>query len=515
MNEKQYQELCNLCDKTLLAQDSKIERVAIPWLHVIREHPVFLKNYIELFEPTHSTRVLINKYKRMLRNYISAIRCIMKALINNEKKYYPLSQLPAAPVDFLFVSHLMNESHLEDKEDIIYGDIPIKLNEIGYSVVIILINHLGITEKKIVKKCKNNTIPRVILTNSISAGEEIRIFFQLKKESVRLKAYSRKEPHGLINRFFLRASQEALSSGTHANLRLYNQFDTIVSELRPSSIVITHEGHAWERIVFSAARQTHSNIKLFGYQQSVLFRLQHAVCRKLNYYYNPDKILTSGNASKIQLKKKSSLDGIDISVIGSSRSLIKNKKYHEVVNVKKIINQLETSSCLILPEGIIEECHLLFEFSLACAELCPDIIFIWRLHPIISLKSLLKDSARYKKLPDNIVLSNKSIYEDISRCKWAMYRGSTAIVQATMAGLTPIYLELPGEMSIDPLYELNNMIDKIKTPSEFKKTVLFESKIDDKILNLNKQKMKKHCERIYEPFDYEKIANILCDTKMN
>ena len=59
------------------------------------------------------------------------------------------------------------------------------------------------------------------------------------------------------------------------------------------------------------------------------------------------------------------------------------------------------------------------------------------------------------------------------------------------------------------------MIDKIKTPSEFKKTVLFESKIDDKILNLNKQKMKKHCERIYEPFDYEKIANILCDTKMN
>ena len=86
MNEEQYQELCNLCDKTLLAQDSKIERVANPWLHVIREHPVFLKNYIELFEPTHSTRMLINKYKRMLRNYISAIRCIMKALINNGKK---------------------------------------------------------------------------------------------------------------------------------------------------------------------------------------------------------------------------------------------------------------------------------------------------------------------------------------------------------------------------------------------------------------------------------------------
>lgn len=515
MNEKQYQELCNLCDKTLLAKDISIERVANNWLHVIREHPIFLSNYDELFEIGYFSKILISKYKRILRNYLNVIKRIMKALINHKKKYHSLTQLPTTPVDFLFVSHLMNESNLDQEEDIIYGNIPIKLNEKGYTVVIIFINHTTISEKRIKKKCKNYKIPKIILKNLISASEEIRIFFKLRKESARLSACLGKETNGLKNRFLSRASQEALSPATHENLRIYNQFNAIISELQPSSIIITHEGHAWERMIFSAARQKNTNIKLFGYQHSALFRLQHAVCRKLNYYYNPDKILTSGQASKIQLKKKSDLDGIDITVIGSNRSLIKSNEYPDILNTEKKINQSKTSSCLVLPEGIISECHLLFEFSYACAELCPDINFIWRLHPIISFESLLKDNIRYKRLPDNIILSNKSIYEDIFRCKWAMYRGSTAIVQAAMAGLTPIYLESPGEMSIDPLYELNNMIDKIKTPSEFKKTILSESKINNKILNLNKQKMKKHCEKIYEPFDYEKIENILCDTKMN
>ena len=40
MNEQQYRQLCKACDRVLMEQVSTIERIAISWLHVIREHPM-------------------------------------------------------------------------------------------------------------------------------------------------------------------------------------------------------------------------------------------------------------------------------------------------------------------------------------------------------------------------------------------------------------------------------------------------------------------------------------------
>ena len=42
-----------------------------------------------------------------------------------------------------------------------------------------------------------------------------------------------------------------------------------------------------------------------------------------------------------------------------------------------------------------------------------------------------------------------TLEDDILRCRWALYHGTTAIVHAVVAGLRPIYLQLTGEMTID------------------------------------------------------------------
>ena len=60
MNKNEYIKLCNSCDEILTSPMSTLERVAIPWLHVIREHPVFLQRYEHLFFVTRSTRSLMN-----------------------------------------------------------------------------------------------------------------------------------------------------------------------------------------------------------------------------------------------------------------------------------------------------------------------------------------------------------------------------------------------------------------------------------------------------------------------
>jgi hypothetical protein len=61
LNEKQYRDIISITDDVIMGSDLK-SAVAIPWLHVIRAHPVFLKNYETLFEDH-----LIANYHSFLR----------------------------------------------------------------------------------------------------------------------------------------------------------------------------------------------------------------------------------------------------------------------------------------------------------------------------------------------------------------------------------------------------------------------------------------------------------------
>lgn len=254
------------------------------------------------------------------------------------------------------------------------------------------------------------------------------------------------------------------------------QIGTLVAKLKPKAIVVTYEGHAWERIVFAAARSTIPEVRCIGYQHSALFRLQHAIQRKLAHGYNPDQILTSGILGKKKLEQAPDLKGIPISVLGSNRGIMAGAHDLEPTPRPRILGYSDRRACLVLPEGIASECHLLFEFSLACAQVCPDIEFVWRLHPAITFESLVIQNTKLRNLPRNVVLSRENLEVDIARCCWALYRGTTSIVQAVGAGVRPFYLQVPGEMSIDPLYELGAWhtsvakIDDLKRAIEADKT---------------------------------------------
>ena len=49
MNEHQYNEVCMLTDEILRSPNSSYTRVAIPWLHVIRAHPTYLRQYENIY----------------------------------------------------------------------------------------------------------------------------------------------------------------------------------------------------------------------------------------------------------------------------------------------------------------------------------------------------------------------------------------------------------------------------------------------------------------------------------
>ena len=135
MNEEQFQALCKACDQLLLASDSGPERIATPWLHVIRAHPIFLESYGEIFgwQP-------VANGKRYMRSVLSALHYLGKALFNGGEYWSSVSEL-MPKCDVLMVSHLVNESFLEHEDDFYYGKVADELAERGISSTIALINY--------------------------------------------------------------------------------------------------------------------------------------------------------------------------------------------------------------------------------------------------------------------------------------------------------------------------------------------------------------------------------------
>ncbi len=500
MNEEQYRSLCEACDRLLLAPDSTIERVAIPWLHVIREHPVFLANYVDLFEPTKGGKAIVRKWLRVFRRRAWWFRQILRSLQADGRQWFGPDQLPRG-IDALFVSHLLNSSQAGQSDDFYFGGLPNEMVAKGHSVVIALINHSGQSASHLADMWKESLVPRVILSGSLQFLEEVALRHRLKTESLRLRKLATREDHGLARCVIARASQEALSGGSLTALCMASQIGALVTKLWPKAIVVTHEGHSWERVAFAAARKSFPGVRCIGYQHAALFRLQHAVRRNLALGYNPDQILTAGTVGKAQMERAPGLNGIPISVLGSNRAF-KGATINGGLPIHPDkVDQLDKPACLVLPEGIASECHFLFEFSMACAQSCPEIQFVWRLHPIVTYESLAVQNQKLRTLPRNIVLSQATLEEDIARCRWTLYRGTTAVVPAVVAGLRPIYLQLSGELTIDPLYELEVWRTKVASVSEFIQVIRSDVDACNGFTEADFDLARRYCESFFLPSD--------------
>jgi hypothetical protein len=505
LNEDQYQLLCEQCDLVLLASESTMETITIPWLHVIREHPVFLANYADLFEPVKSGKAIVRKWRRVLRSKAVWFRQLFRSLRADGKPWHGREELPRG-IDVLFISHLLNPSHAGQEDDFYFGGLPKELAARGHSVVIALINHSGQPALYLADRWKESSVPRIILSGSLRIFEEAALRQRLKKESLRLKKLAKKEAPGLFQRVLFRASEEALSGESLAILRMGSQIGTLAEKLRPKTIVVTHEGYAWERMAFAAARRVRPNMRCIGYQHAALFRLQHAIRRNLAPEYNPDLILTAGTVGKELLERAPGLNGIPISVLGSNRIFDDDASGKRAMRSGQAAKS-DGSACLVLPEGTASECHLLFEFSLACARMSPHIDFVWRLHPIMTYDSLAAQNPHLRNLPPNIVLSQKTLEEDIARCRWVLYRGTTAIIQAVLAGLKPVYLKLKDELSIDPIHELNTYRITVEATGDFLRVITDDFGVDKIYPWPGFEEAYNYCRRYFLPWDVTTLEN--------
>ena len=485
MNELQYTNICKACDKLLLTPVSTIARIAIPLLHVIRPHPTFYKKYNRLFndDNSHYLRLIFAKFL----GYIRLCRVVLS------RELYWVGE-PVIESEILIISHLINENIENKNDDFYYGDIASKLLKQGHSVTIALINHTDVSASYLIKKWSDSTISRVIFSPKLDLISEIKILRDVGIESRKLQNLANDPKSEVPQRIINMASIEALSGGTIWSLRLGLQIKKLVSKLKAKCLIITYEGHSWERVAFASAREASAHIQCIGYQHATLFNGQHAIKRVLGKPYDPDIILTSGSTSKNQFDESPMSDVAKIIELGSNRFM----KYGEV---NKISN---TITCIVLPEGIETECKLLFKFSLNCAKVLPEVNFIWRLHPNMNLDKFFIKNPEFKILPKNINVSARSLGEDFQSSHFALYRGSTAIVQAVCFGIKPIYLSIKDEISINTLYDMRELHNSV---NEIKDFISLIENLDSE--NKDFQRLQEYCRKIFTPVNADALISCL------
>ncbi len=103
MRPQEYSAVAAACDQLLQAPDAGVERLAVPLLHVLKEHPSWLRQY----EPALRASAAGGP-KSPLRSAASAAKAAAGALWRSAQQTASdmLQRESRAPVQVLIVSHL-------------------------------------------------------------------------------------------------------------------------------------------------------------------------------------------------------------------------------------------------------------------------------------------------------------------------------------------------------------------------------------------------------------------------
>ncbi len=445
-------------------------------LNIIKGHPYHLSTF-KVSSLIILKRLFLNLSKLIVDLIVSLRNIFIKT--NIQKKNF----------EILFVSNLINIKELK-KEDYIYGNLEKTFKKKKLNFYKLIINHTKFSNshvKGLIKKQQNISVvdfkSNSFLYNIKSTFilGSFFMFFLLKSIIY-------------FNKFYLLVGIDFLNLSTKKNLNLYKNFKDITKNFSYNKIILPYEGYSWERIILMCNYDKGIK-KRIGYNFSAISKYQHSIFRKLKKKFEPDIIFTVGKYSQKKLKKTN----IPSYILGSVR------KYNNINNAKKS----KKKNVLVLPEGIISECEILFHFSIDCAKKNPSINFIWRLHPSQKFESILKQININKyNLPKNIILSKSSFFKDIANSNYCIYRGSTSVITAIQDGVYPLYYNAYEKINIDPTFDLKIWKTEINNLKDFQDFTSYKSKKVEKNIK-EKNEAKKFVQHYFQKMDSKVLINML------
>ena len=503
LNNEQYFELCVSCD-SLLNRRKTLNRVAIPWLHILRWHPFLLKDYISCFSEKSIKYHLVLNLKKLFIYLMVWLRSLYRSFFFKKKKFNYLGRSKSR-YDIVLVTHFLGSKSVSSDYDYYFGSLHKDLKSQGVEVLRVFLNHTD--DLKLDLSMKGREIPdSVILPKSANLLLELYIFWGFLMEFLILSYEAVYLGKGVMRFITLRAATEALSGRSRDALIIAKNILQVVKKHQVANILFTYEGHSWEKILVNFARQNDCKLKLMGYQFVGLTEGNHALNNSFGFEYEPDLLMCTGGVAVEKLKKRTSINGVKFDVLGTFRlpNINNALKYFE----KK--RYLEKSICLILPEGLDGEVIRLVKYAKSLAINMPMIDFVIRLHPITNKDLILRRDC-FIDLPSNVQVSSAELDADVLAAKWAIYQGSTSVLQCFAHGVIPLYLH-NGDIIIDALMQDANSPYFLKSQNDFYEIIevwKIKGVQVDWVNNVSNQLI-----AMYQPFNsskiFENLENIKC-----
>ncbi|MGV8952789.1 MAG: hypothetical protein ACOH2M_16945 [Cypionkella sp.] len=464
--------------------------VANMYLHPLNAHPNALARYAALAagKPAHGER---------LKSAAAGLAIELNAL-TRPMDLFNGDELPAR-ADILFVSHFLRSSQAHDLSDLYFGTLAQWLDQRGISSVTALINHSRQPWQHLSDQWVSSASSRVLLSRWTDWATEREIGRQLAGAAAQLGRRGSQQATGFDRDFLAHAAAEAASSGSRTALRIGRQIRELVRRLKPRMLVTTYEGHSWERLAFQAARLENPDIVCVGYHHALLFPFTRAMTHRLGASYDPDHILTAGDNTTQWLGMQSGVRQIPTTTMGSVRATPATRSPDKAES-----NRI----CLVIPEGTALEASKLAELAIRTAQQCPNVTFRIRLHPVLSLERLLRQYRALRTLPANVTWSNASLDEDIESSRWALYRGTTAVIAAILAGLKPIYYH-DGGIVIDPLSAMPAWRDTVRDAAELARSIQFDLARDAGARRADFELAEIFCRKCFAPFNPQALTSLL------
>ena len=155
------------------------------------------------------------------------------------------------------------------------------MNNSGIKTLTALRNFTEKNEDQLLSKLSKN---KILLFKTTFFFKEIYFLFQVLKEFFIVNMNFKKPKIKYLNKNFLSI---VYFKSIISNLRLCSQIQLLANITNLKMVLITFEGHAWERVLIKALKDMNNNLKIGAYQFSSTTKYQHSIFRKLKKKLQP------------------------------------------------------------------------------------------------------------------------------------------------------------------------------------------------------------------------------------
>ncbi len=246
------------------------------------------------------------------------------------------------------------------------------------------------------------------------------------------------------------ACRECVTPATLRSALAYYTARAAVARWRPRAFLTTYEGQPWEQPAWQGVKAADEGCLTVGYEHSIVMPHALSLTQPIGDSWHraaPDVLLCLSETTMRMVREGHAALGTRLVPFGSFRAAPDAREEPPRPGRKTV---------LVIPEGILSEATVLFNFALKLAPLVPDHRVILRSHPVLPFKRVRAGLAGDVADHENIELSACPIEEDFRRASAVVYRGSSAVLYAIRQGLKPVYVEAEGHPEVDPLFELSD-----------------------------------------------------------